>query len=188
MPTNNAIELEKYREYLGLLGRLHLDEKLAGKVDVSGVVQMTLWEASQSQWVDLNDEDRVRWLRRIFSDNLLDEIRKFRTQARNVQRELSLDKAIEESASRLNHWLANDQSTPSRKAGRAEEEMRLAKALACLPSAQREAIELHYLQGLPLESIGIRMKRTKGAVAALIFRGTTRLRTLLCNERDESDG
>lgn len=188
MPARNAMELEKYREYLGLLGRLQLDEKLMGKVDISGVVQLTLLEASQSQWVDLNDEDRVRWLRRIFADNLLDEIRKFRTQARNVQREQSLERAIEQSASRLNVWLADDQSTPSRKAVRAEEEMRLAKALACLPSAQREAIELHYFQGLPLEGIGVRMKRTKGAVAALIFRGTTRLRRLLGDKQDESHG
>jgi RNA polymerase sigma-70 factor (ECF subfamily) len=188
MPSSHATELEKYREYLGLLGRLQLDEKLAGKVDVSGVVQMTLLEASRSQWANLSDEDRGRWLRRIFADNLLDEIRKYRTQARDVLREQSLDRAMEQSASRLNRWLASDQSTPSRKAIRAEEEMRLAKALACLPSAQREAIELHHLRGLPLKDIGARMKRTKGAVAALIFRGTTRLRELLSNQWNKSNG
>ena len=188
MPSKIAAELEEYREYLGLLGRMQLDEKLAAKVDVSGVVQLTLLEAGQSQWAKLNDEDRVLWLRRILANNLLDEIRKFRTQAREIQREQSLERAMEQSASRLNQWLACDQSTPSRKAVRAEEELRLAKALACLPSAQREAIELHHLQGLPLEDIGVRMKRTKGAVAALIFRGTTRLRELLSNERNESDG
>lgn len=40
--NHNAAEVDEYREYLGLLGRLQLDEKLAGKVDVSGVVQLTL--------------------------------------------------------------------------------------------------------------------------------------------------
>jgi RNA polymerase sigma-70 factor (ECF subfamily) len=188
MTTHDAMELEKYREYLGLLGRMQLDERLLGKVDVSGVVQLTLLEASQSQWADLDYEARVRWLRRIFADNLLDEIRKFRTQARDVEREQPLERAMEQSASRLNQWLASDQSTPSRKAVRAEEEIRLAKALACLPVAQREAIELHHLQGLPLESIATRMKRTKGAVAALIFRGTTRLRELLSSKGSEFDG
>ena len=78
-----------------------------------------------------------------------------------------------------------EQSTPSQKAVRAEEELRLAKAMACLPAAQLEAIELHHLQGLPLNDIGSRMKRSKGAVAALIFRGTTRLRELLSNDGDE---
>ena len=60
-----------------------------------------------------------------------------------------------------------------------EDGLRLANALACLPSAQREAIELHHLQELPLAEISQRMKRSKGAVAALIFRGTTRLKELL---------
>ena len=32
MPNAEVTELEKYREYLGLLGRLQIDQKLAGKV------------------------------------------------------------------------------------------------------------------------------------------------------------
>ena len=94
---------------------------------------MTLLEASETEWAALSDEARVSWLRRIFANNLLDEVRKFRTQARDVERERSLEQAMEQSASRLNHWLASEQSTPSQKAVRAEEELRLAKALACLP-------------------------------------------------------
>lgn len=48
MTDTNANELQHYREYLGLLGRMQLDDKLVGKVDVSGVVQMTLLEAGQA--------------------------------------------------------------------------------------------------------------------------------------------
>ena len=187
MPNSEIKELEKFREYLDLLGRLQLDDLLAGKVDVSGVVQMTLLEASQSEWASLSDDARIAWLRRVFANNLLDEIRKFRTQARNVQRERSLEQAMEQSASRLNQWLASDQSTPSRKAVKAEDEMRLAKALACLPSAQREVIQLHHLRGLSLDEIGKRMNKSKGAIAALIFRGTTRLREFLRKEGDGYD-
>lgn len=186
MNASDGTELEQYREYLGLLGRMQLDERLAGKVDVSGVVQVTLVEASRSPRTGLAEEERVVWLRRVFTNNLLDEIRKFRTQARDIEREQSLEQAMERSAVRLNQWLAKDQSTPSRKAVQAEDEMRLAKALACLPTAQREAIELHHLQGLSLEIIGRRMNRRKGAIAALIFRGTTRLRELLCKDREDS--
>lgn len=47
------------------------------------------------------------------------------------------------------------------------------------------AIELHHLRSWPLDRIGQRMQRTKGAVAALIFRGTTRLRELLSSERND---
>ncbi len=179
MPDATA-ELEEYRDYLGMLGRLQLDERLAGKVDVSGVVQLTLLEAEQNDWTKIDEDDRVPWLRRIFANNLLDEVRKFRTQARDVEREFSIQ-AMEQSASRVNEWLVAGQSSPSQRAIRQEQELRLAKALSCLPSAQREAIELHHLRGLPLDEIGKRMDRNKGAVAALIYRGTTRLRQLLSN-------
>lgn len=172
-------KLESFREYLALLGRLQLDDRLVGKVDLSGVVQVTLLEAAESVWHELDDENRIAWLRRVFANNLLDEIRKFRTQARDVDRERSIEQAMEESASRLNHWLVSEHSSPSQKAVRAEEELRLSKALACLPPAQRQAIELHQLRGWPLERVGNHMNRTRGAVAALIFRGTTRLRELL---------
>ena len=187
MLSNSKTDINQYREYLGLLGRLQLDDALAGKVDVSGVVQVTLLEADDAGWTDLADSERLPWLRRVFANNLLDEIRKFRTQARDVERERSIEQAMEQSASRLSHWLVSEQSTPSQKAIPAEEELKLCKALACLPAAQRDAIELHHLQGLPLDRIGTRMNRTKGAVAALIFRGTTKLRELLSKEKDEFD-
>ncbi len=42
-----AYKLEAYRSYLGLLARLNLDAAQGGKVDLSGVVQQTLYEASE---------------------------------------------------------------------------------------------------------------------------------------------
>ncbi|MEQ9406099.1 MAG: RNA polymerase sigma factor [Fuerstiella sp.] len=177
-----AQELEKYREYLGLLGRMQLDDQLAGKVDVSGVVQLSLFEVIRSGWESRSEDERLPLLRRVFANNLLDEIRKFRTEARDVKRERSIEQAVEQSASKLNFWLRSDHSTPSQKAVKAEEQLRLVTAMACLPTGQRQAIELHHLQGLPLECIGERMKKNKGAVAALIFRGTKKLRELLEKE------
>jgi len=177
--TDEKQQLEDFRDYLGLLGRLQLNDKLAGKVDVSGVVQITLLEAHQQGWSELTEEERVPWLRKVFANNLLDEIRKFRTQGRDVDRERSIQQSLENSASRLNDWLAAEQSSPSRKLMRNEDSIRLAKALACLTSEQREAIELHHLKGLSLEKIGRRMHRKKGAVAGLIFRGKQRLQELL---------
>lgn len=170
---------EDYRELLGILGRMQLSDDLVGKVDVSGVVQVTLMEVYETEWSQLPEGERVPWLRRVFANNLLDEIRKFRTQARDVNREEPLHLALEQSAIRISEWLASDQTSPSQKAVRMEDGIRLANALKCLPSAQREAIELHHLQELPLEEIGHRMQRSKGAVAALIFRGTRQLKHLL---------
>src|SRR5262249_22465895 len=42
-----ARRLEAFRSYLGLLARLHLDPALAGKVDLSGVVQQTLYKSPE---------------------------------------------------------------------------------------------------------------------------------------------
>lgn len=171
--------LDQYRDYLALLGRLQLDPMLQAKVDVSGVVQATMLEACESEWGSLEDQDRLPWLRRVFSNNLLDEIRKFRSEARDVRRERPLSQQVDQSASRLQVWLKSDGPSPSAMAVRAEDELTLAKALAKLPEAQREAIEMHHLRGLPLEEVSQSMQRTKGAVAALIFRGTTRLRQIM---------
>ena len=175
------VTLERYREYLGLLGRLQLDGQLAGKVDVSGVIQTTMLEAYQQAaiWEPLDEEARTAWVRRVFANNLLDEIRRFRAKSRDVSREHSLEQAMDQSASRLNDWVAANQSSPSQKAMRGEEAVRLATALGCLTPPQREAIELHHLKGMTLAEVGKKMRRDKGAVAALIFRGTKRLRVLL---------
>lgn len=177
IPRSN--NLEGIREYLGLLGRMQLDDRLLGKIDVSGVIQLSLLEAHNANWEHVSEDERLPMLRQIFSNNLLDEIRKFRTERRDVRREQPLDYSLDDTASRLELCLAAVQSTPSQKVVREENALMLAKALAQLPEAQRQAIELHHLKGLELGQISQRMKRTKGAVAALIFRGTTRLRELL---------
>lgn len=86
---------------------------------------------------------------------------------------------MEQSASRLNGWLVTQESSPSQKVMRGEQAVRLATALGCLAPPQREAIELHHLKGMQLAKVGEKMNRDKVVVAALIFRGTKRLRELL---------
>lgn len=178
---NSEVNLETYREYLNLLGRMQVEGQMAAKVDVSGVVQTTLFEAHEQQtnWEAMPDEARLAWLRRIFSNNLIDEIRRFRTKARDVAREKSLEQSLEQSASRLDEWLVNEKTSPSQHAMRNEQAVRLAKALACLPSSQREAVEMHYLKKLTLAEVARQMGKTEGAVTSLIFRGTRKLRELL---------
>ncbi len=176
--------LERFREYLCLLARLQLDPRLHGKVDPSGVVQQTLLEAHEAmgRFQGSGDANQAAWLRQILANNLKDEVRKFSTQARDVARERSLQAAIEASSQRIESWLAADQSSPSEHAMRHEQLIKLTEALTRLPEDQRQAVELHHLKGLLLADVSERLGRSKGAVAALLFRGLTRLRELLKHE------
>jgi RNA polymerase sigma-70 factor (ECF subfamily) len=152
-----------------------------GKVDLSGVVQQTLWEAHQArrEFHEGSGSHLAAWLRQILAHNLTDEVRKFQAAARNPDRERSLQAALDASSLRLESWLAADQSTPSQCVARQEQSLALAAALALLPDDQRLAVELHHLKGCPLAEVAQHLGRSKGAVAALLFRGIKRLRELM---------
>src|SRR5262249_46836042 len=160
-------ELERYREYLALLARLQLDVGLQAKVDLSGIVQQTLLEAHQALAAapDRRETLQAAWLRQILANNLRDEGRKFHTLARDVDRERSLEAALDQSSAQLGAWLAAEQSSPSQRAIRQEEFIALATALLHLPDDQRQVVEQHHLKGLPLADIALHMGRSKGAVA-----------------------
>jgi RNA polymerase sigma-70 factor (ECF subfamily) len=176
-------DLERFRAYLGLLARMEVAPALRDKVDLSGVVQQTLWEAYQGSAEpsarQRTDAETAAWLRSILSHNLADALRKLVAGKRDVRREWSLDAALNLSASKLERWLAADQSSPSQQAVRHEELLRVAESLATLPEAQRRAIELHHLQGWPLGQIAVELGSTKAAVAGLLHRGLKSLRRRL---------
>lgn len=172
--------LEKLREYLRLLARLQLSDDLRGKVDLSGVVQQTLWEAHHAgESLPADDAGRLAWLRRALANNLCDEVRRHTGRGRDSVHERSLEATLEASSARLNAWLESDQSGPALQAERNEQLARVADALAALPEDQRRAIELHHLQGLSVEEVGERLGRSRQAAAGLIFRGLKALRATL---------
>jgi RNA polymerase sigma-70 factor (ECF subfamily) len=176
---------ERYREYLHLLARLQVAPRLQAKIDVSGIVQMTLLEAHQAlgQLRGQSEPQQAAWLRRILIHNLADELRKLAAGKRDVGRERSLEAALEESSSRLEAFLAADQSSPSQQVVREEQLLRMAQALAALPENQRQAVELHHLKGWTLDAIAKELGSTKPAVAGLLHRGLKNLRQRL-EEKD----
>lgn len=181
-PTSRD-DLERFRSYLGLLARLEVSPALRDRVDLSGVIQQTLLEAHQGlveQPCRLRTEEELAaWLRSILSHNLADVLRKLAAQKRDVRREWSLDAALDRSSSRLERWLAAEQSSPSQRAIRQEELLRVAEAMAGLPDSQRLAIELHHLRAMPLSDIADELGTTKAAVAGLLHRGMKALRARL---------
>jgi RNA polymerase sigma-70 factor (ECF subfamily) len=180
-PERQDETLERYRQYLGILVRLQIDPRLQGKIDPSGVVQQTLLEAYRDLpgFTGQSTAQRTAWLRRILANNLADEIRKLTTAKRDLARERSLETALEASSSRLEIWLAADQSSPSGHVEREERALQLAEALGQLPENQREALVLQHWHGWSLAEISRHMGRSHAAVAGLIKRGLQQLRTLL---------
>jgi RNA polymerase sigma-70 factor, ECF subfamily len=180
-------DLGRFREYLSLLSRLPVDHPLQGKLDLSGVVQQTLFEAHQA-WDQIgacSDEQKAAWLRRALANNLADELRRLSTQKRNLVRERSIEAALDQSSGRVSAWLAAEQSSPSQQAVRHERAVGLANALAQLPENQRRAVELRHLRGHSLAETARLMGCTTPAVVGLLYRGMNRLRELL--PPDEGD-
>ncbi len=93
--------------------------------------------------------------------------------------ERSLEAAVADSSARLERWLAADQSSPSERAVRQEELLRLAQAVAELPDDQRTAVEMRHVQGCSLAAISRQMGRSEPSVAGLIRRGLKELREKL---------
>ena len=170
--------LERFRAYLLQLARMQLGGRLPGKLDASDVVQQALLEAHQkrAQFRGGTDAELAAWLRQLLACTLADALRGLGRAKRDAARERSLEAAVDESSARLASWLAADQSSPSGQAVRHEEAVRVADALARLPEAQRQALELRYWQGWSLADISTHLGRSTTAVAGLLKRGLQQLR------------
>jgi RNA polymerase sigma-70 factor (ECF subfamily) len=187
MPTlesDPAIVLEQHRAYLQLLARLYLDRHLQAKVGVSDVVQQTFLEAQKSfeRFRGNTGPELAAWLRKILACQVARCVRDLHRDKRDVDREQSLQAALDRSSQRLEAFLAADDSSPSQRAQRNEWSIRVAAALETIGEDQREAIILHYYQGLTVGAVAQRLKKSPAAVAGLLQRGLRSLRGLLAEK------
>ena len=90
--------------------------------------------------------------------------------------EADLDRSGSGSGSGFAAWLAADQTSPSGRAERNEELLRMIEALAELPDLMREVVVLKHCQGWTLPQIAARIGRSVPAVASLLRRGLEGLR------------
>jgi RNA polymerase sigma-70 factor (ECF subfamily) len=176
-----VVPLERFRDYLRLLARLQFDRRLQGKLDPSDVVQQTLLKAYQGldQFRGSSAAEQAAWLRQILAHTLANAIRDLGRAKRDLALERSLEASLQGSSARLEAWLAADQSSPSQKAERNEQLLRMAEALTALPDLQREVLLLRHCQGLSLAEISSQLGRSRAAIASLLRRGLKQMREFL---------
>jgi RNA polymerase sigma-70 factor, ECF subfamily len=173
--------LERYRHYLRLLARMQVVPALRGKVDPSDVVQTAMLRAHVNirQYRGQSEPEWKAWLRTILANTIREEARKFRAAMRDHDREQSLEGMLQQSSARLEEFLAAGHSSPSQRASREEDVLRLAEALAALPHDQRTAVELKHLEGLPVAEVARLMERSVASVGSLLQRAMKKLREQL---------
>ena len=173
--------LELYRDYLNLLARLQIAQRLQGKVDASDVVQETFLEAHRAfgTFRGTTEAELVSWLRQILATRLAGLVRHYSRQRRDVRLERELQEELDRSSQALNGALVIAQSTPSQSVARREQSVILANALARLPADYREVMILHHFEELSFPEVARRMERSVGSVEKLWIRALENLRSCL---------
>lgn len=175
--------LDRHRRRLRALIALHMDSRLAARIDPSDVVQEALAEADRK----LSDYLRTRplpfyvWLREQALERLIDLHRlHVRAQKRSVRREeVQLACLADESMDQLAGRLAVRGSTPSARLQREDVRLQLRAALERLAERDREVLILRHLEQLSTREIAAVLGITEGAVKARHVRALERLRGLL---------
>lgn len=176
--NNDHLILEPYRRYLEVLARVHLDDRLRGKLDPEDIAQQALLRA-HAAFEELRGREPpviIAWLRRILARTLSDSIKHFERDKRDVDREQLFADALERSSSGLAGWLAADQTSPSAAAVRNEEMFRLAGALATLAEPMREVVIRKHLQNQTLKQIADALGKSLPSIAGYLRRGLEELR------------
>ncbi len=168
--------LERYRSYLFVLARLHMDAALQRLIDPSDVVQQTLLRAHEKrgQFRGTTAREWLAWLRVILTHAMIDDLRKHSgPPGHKVQ---SLERVLEESSVRLESLLADSHASPEEECDRDERLVILSDAIARLADDQRRAVEMRYLQELPIAEIARFMGRSTASVGGLLQRALRQLR------------
>ena len=177
--------LERYRGYLRLLAQRRLGGRLQARLDPSDVVQQTFLEAQRdlASFRGSSEQALLAWLLRILDHNTAQAIqRHLLAQKRDARREQS--PAGDSGALPRFEAVAAEQSSPSQRAMRGEQAVRLAAALMTLPEDQCEAIRLRHLEGLTVKQLAAHFGRSEVAVAGLLKRGLRTLRQRLAEHGD----
>lgn len=171
----------RYEGYLRMLATTQMRRAYQAKIDASDIVQQGMLQAVQGLggFRGRSESEFRGWLRQILAHHLCHLDRDWHRDKRDIRREQSVEQKLAESSLRLEGLLVGEGPTPSHRAEIGEHVLRLADAIGRLPESQREAIRLHYLEGLKLSEVSRQLDKSTGAVAGLLHRGMKSLRAEL---------
>lgn len=173
--------LESYRHYLRLLARMQLHTNLQVRVSPSDVVQESMLAAEKAfaQFQGETESELVAWLRRVLASRLADAARFHSALRRDVNSELRLDEAVDQSSMALHSLFPEVQDSPSQIVSKREEAVLLSEALQRLPADYAEVIVQRHLESKPFADISRSMNRTVPSVKAIWARAMASLRQQL---------
>jgi RNA polymerase sigma-70 factor, ECF subfamily len=181
--------LVRHRRRLKKMVRLHMDRRLAPRVDPSDVVQEALAEAAQelSGYLEERPIPFYPWLRKIAWERLVKLHRcHLHARKRTARREEpSILNLPDESAVELAGRLLDLGSSPSKHLLREELRARVRAALESLKPADREVLVLRYLEGLSNSEAAAVLGIGESAVGMRHLRALERLRNLLGEDAEE---
>jgi RNA polymerase sigma-70 factor (ECF subfamily) len=162
--------LEKYRGLLWRLADQGLDDRAAGRIDASDVVQQTCLSVHRLilKFDGQDPAQFVAWLRQIHENNIRNAAR---NQLHAAKRDVDREKRVPDA-----DVYSDRRATPSQFVVRNEESDRLASAIEKLPPDEREALERRYLNDESMTDIAAAMGLTRSALVWLMNRAMTNLR------------
>jgi RNA polymerase sigma-70 factor (ECF subfamily) len=153
--------VEEYEGRLQSVLRARIGVALRGRIQAEDIVQETFLRAFQSigefRW--RGEDSFYRWLCGI-AEHLI-----WNASQKRSGGEM-----------KLTHDVVASTVSPSKGLRREERFQRLKMAMACLSVDQREAIQLAKIDGLKVNEIALRMKRSPDSVKQLLSRGLRQLR------------
>ena len=174
--------LELYRNYLSLLARMEVGQRLQRKLDASDLVQETFLDAHRNfaNFEGRTEAQFLAWLRTILAGKVANTIRHYvGTQGRDIRLEQDLSASFDLSSLRLDQLATASVASPSQAAIKREQSVLMADTLQRLPEDYREVILLRHWEELSFPEIAQRMNRTVDSVEKLWMRALARMRQVV---------
>lgn len=182
----SALENLLLHHYDRLNGRIRrkMPAFLNSVVSSEDIVQLAMIDAFRSvdQFQARGSGSFYRWLARIADNRMLDTVKAQKAAKRGSNRRVGnvvSPAAAYESMDCLIHVLAQTDRTPSQSAARHEAERAVRVGLSSLKDENRRALDLRYIQGLPVADVARILGRSPHAIHNVCHRALQELRTIM---------